>query len=80
MDLIGRKWMMKKGATFGAFVQEMRDFQEANKGAEGFEKEFEYLGRALDAYLEIQMAIGGYFGNKQYGLSLIHISEPTRPY
>ena len=59
---------MKKGAAFGGFVQEMRDFFEANKGAEGFEKEFENLGRALDAYTQIQMAIGGYFGNKQYGM------------
>jgi len=68
MDLIGRKWLMNKGATFGAFVQEMRDFFEANKGTAGFEKEFENLGRALDAYTQIQMAIGGYFGNKQYGM------------
>ncbi len=68
MDLIGRKWMLKKGAAFASFVQEMRDFFEANKGAEGFEKEFENLGKALDAYTEIQMAIGGYFGQKKYGM------------
>jgi hypothetical protein len=68
MDLVGRKWMMKKGAAFAAFLQEIRDFYEANKGAEGFEKEFANLGRALDAYTQIQMAIGGYFGQKKYGM------------
>lgn len=68
MDLIGRKWLMKKGAAFAAFIQEMRDFYEANKNAPGFEKEFANLGRALDAYAEIQAAIGGYFANKQYGM------------
>jgi alkylation response protein AidB-like acyl-CoA dehydrogenase len=68
LDLIGRKWLMKKGAAFAAFIQEIRDFYEANKDAAGFEKEFTNLGRALDAYTEIQMAIGGYFGNKQYGM------------
>lgn len=68
LDLIGRKWLLKKGAAFAGFVQEMRDFYEANKDTAGFEKEFANLGRALDAYTSIQMAIGGYFGNKQYGM------------
>ncbi|MFY9322803.1 MAG: acyl-CoA dehydrogenase [Syntrophomonadaceae bacterium] len=68
LDLIGRKWLMKKGAAFAAFIQNIRDFYEANKDAAGFEKELANLGRALDAYTEIQMAIGGYFGNKQYGM------------
>lgn len=68
LDLIGRKWLMKKGAAFAAFIQNIRDFYEANKDAAGFEKEFANLDRALDAYTEIQMAIGGYFGNKQYGM------------
>ncbi|MGE5389484.1 MAG: acyl-CoA dehydrogenase [Deltaproteobacteria bacterium] len=67
MDLVGRKWMLKKGAAFAAFLQEMRDFYDANKALEGFEREFEILGQALDAYTGIQMAIGGYFGQKKYG-------------
>jgi hypothetical protein len=65
LDLIGRKWLLKKGAAFAAFIQEMRDFYAANKDAaqaaqapEGgidltLGKEFENLGRALDAYSEI---------------------------
>ncbi len=80
LDLIGRKWLLKKGAAFAAFIQEMRDFYAANKDAaqaaqapEGgidltLGKEFENLGRALDAYSEIQMAIGGYFGQKKFGM------------
>lgn len=68
LDLIGRKWLMKKGAAFAAFIQEIRDFYEANKNTAGLEKEFANLGKALDAYTELQMAIGGYFGNKQYGM------------
>lgn len=79
LDLLGRKWMMGKGAVFAEFLQEMRDFQAANKDAEatkGIEgavdlslnKEFEILGEALDAYTQIQMAIAGYFGNNQISM------------
>lgn len=84
MDLIGRKWLMNKGTTFAAFIQEMRDFYEAHKddasteaaaSGEGvggsdlsLNREFAILGKALDAYTQIQMAIGNYFGQKQYGM------------
>ncbi len=68
MDLLGRKWTMKKGAAFAGFIQEMKDFYEANKAAEGFDKEFAVLGKALDAYGQIQKAIGGYFAGKQFGM------------
>lgn len=84
MDLIGRKWLLKKGAAFANFIQEMRDFYEANKDAalaaqapeSGIDltlgKEFANLGKALDAYTEIQMAIGGYFGQKKYGMMPVY--------
>lgn len=72
LDLIGRKWLMKKGTAFAAFLQEMRDFFEANKNTAGLEKEFANLGRALDAYTEIQMAIGGYFGNNQISMMPVY--------
>lgn len=82
MDLIGRKWLLKKGTVFAEFIQDIRNFYETNNGAaseaaasadgvegeEGFAGEFEILGKALDAYTEIQMAIGTYFGKKQYGM------------
>ncbi|MBO8158719.1 acyl-CoA dehydrogenase [Thermosyntropha sp.] len=68
MDLIGRKWTMKKGQPFASFIQEIRDFVEANKNTPGFEKEFANLEKALNAYGEIQMAVGQAFANKQFGL------------
>jgi alkylation response protein AidB-like acyl-CoA dehydrogenase len=68
LDLIGRKWLLRKGAAFAEFMQEMRDFCAANKANPEFEKEFAILERAINAYTEIQMAIGGYFGNKQFGM------------
>ncbi len=84
LDLIGRKWTMKKGATYGAFIQEMRDFYEANKDAAQAEeppeggidltlgKEFANLGRALDAYGEIQMAILTYFTSGRISLMPVY--------
>jgi len=85
MDLVGRKWTMEKGAVFAEFIKEMRDFYEANKGAVeaaasgdaaqpdlSLDKEFAILGRALDAYAQIQMAIGGYFAQKQISMMPLH--------
>ena len=63
LDFIGRKWTMKKGSVYAAWYQQVVDFYEANKNAEGFEKEFEKFGKAVQAIAEIQMAIGGYFGS-----------------
>ncbi len=79
LDLLGRKWMMGKGAVFAEFLQEMRDFCAANKDSDAVKevaasseaatvdlslsKEFDILEQALNAYTEIQMAIGGYFGS-----------------
>ncbi|CFY01425.1 Acyl-CoA dehydrogenase/oxidase C-terminal [Syntrophomonas zehnderi OL-4] len=81
MDLVGRKWMMGKGAVFAEFLQEMRDFCEAHKAtveaAAGGEaglpdlslgKEFAILERALESYSQLQMAIGGYMGQKKVGM------------
>lgn len=68
MDLIGRKWTMKKGAAFAAWLQDIRDFIKENENTPGFEREFANLERALNSYMEIQMTIGTYFGNKQYGM------------
>ncbi|MEN6348349.1 MAG: acyl-CoA dehydrogenase [Syntrophomonas sp.] len=68
MDLVGRKWGMKKGAAFAAFIQEMRDFCEANKNNPDFEKEFANLGQALTAYGDIQKAIAGYLAAKKFSM------------
>lgn len=85
MDLVGRKWLLRKGAAFAEFLQEMRDFYNANKESEAvkeiaaaieaqngpdlsLDKEFAILGQALDAYGEIQAAIGGYFAAQKIGM------------
>ncbi len=81
MDLVGRKWTMGKGAVFAEFIQEMKDFCAANKatveaaaaGDAGpidlsLNKEFDILVKALDAYGQMQMAIGGYLGQKKFGM------------
>lgn len=68
LDLVGRKWTMNKGATFGRFIKEMKDFYESNKGVEGFEKEFENLGRALEAYKTTQKTIMTYMAQKKFSM------------
>ncbi|OLN33560.1 acyl-CoA dehydrogenase [Desulfosporosinus metallidurans] len=60
MDLVGRKMNMKGGSVFGAWVQEMVDFYEANKSNEILGKEFANLGKALDAYKDMLKALAGY--------------------
>ncbi|TGE31663.1 acyl-CoA dehydrogenase [Desulfosporosinus sp. Sb-LF] len=60
LDLVGRKMNMKGGSIFGAWVQEIVDFYEANKGNEALNKEFANLGKALDAYKEMLKALAGY--------------------
>lgn len=68
LDLIGRKWTMKKGTVYANWFKQVQDFYEANKNAAGFEKEFEKFGKALNALAETQMAIGGYFGQGKIGM------------
>lgn len=60
MDLVGRKMNMKGGSVFKAWVQEMVDFYEADKGNEVLSKEFACLGKALQAYQEMLGALAGY--------------------
>jgi len=68
MDLVGRKWGMRKGASFAAFIQEMREFHEANKDNAEFAAEFAVLGQALDSYAKIQKAIFTYMGEKKISM------------
>ncbi len=58
LDLVGRKMNMKGGSVFGAWVQEMVDFCEANKDNPVFIKEFANLAKALDAYKAMLKALG----------------------
>ncbi|MEN6394323.1 MAG: acyl-CoA dehydrogenase, partial [Anaerolineaceae bacterium] len=68
MDLVGRKWTMKKGAAFAAFIAEMKDFCAANKENTDFAKEFANLESALSAYGKLQKAMGGYFADKKFSM------------
>ena len=69
MDLIGRKWSQNKGAIFASVLQEVDDFISARKDNAGeWQKEFEFLGRALDAYRRIQTMIAGYARSDKLGL------------
>ncbi len=72
MDLVGRKWGMKKGAAFAAFIQEMRDFASANAANAEFKNEFASLNAALDAYARIQKTMFTYMGEKQINMLPVH--------
>jgi len=65
MDLIGRKWGLEKGAVFAKWFKKIADFYEANKDAKGFAKEFAQLGKAVQAYPQIQGAILNWMKNKE---------------
>ncbi len=60
MDLVGRKWNMENGAVFARWMQDNKNFYEANKNVSGFEKEFGQLGKAIGAYEEIQKTMAEY--------------------
>jgi hypothetical protein len=63
MDLVGRKWMLGKGAVFADWLAEIEAFVVNNAAAAGFEREMEILKKAVDAYKEIQSTIAGYAMN-----------------
>lgn len=69
MDLLGRKWIMGKGAAFAGLLKEIDYFIKTHKDVTvGFEKEFANLGKALQSYRNLQQLIAGYMANKQFGL------------
>jgi hypothetical protein len=73
MDLIGRKWMQAKGTLFASILGEVDEFIATYKGNfEGMEQQMEHLEKALAAYREIQMTIGGYVGAGKIGLMAIY--------
>ena len=60
LDLLGRKWVLAKGAAFAAFLKSIEDFISANQGTAGLEKEFANLSKALTSYREIMATMGKY--------------------
>ncbi|MDO4540726.1 MAG: acyl-CoA dehydrogenase [Syntrophomonadaceae bacterium] len=68
LDFIGRKWTMKKGTVYAKFVQQIRDFHAANKDTAGFEREFELLGKGIEALDSMMMSVGGFMGSGKISL------------
>jgi len=69
MDLIGRKWMQKKGTLFASILAEIDEFLAKNKGKlKGLDQEMAHLEKALGAYRQIQMTIGKYVQSGKIGL------------
>jgi alkylation response protein AidB-like acyl-CoA dehydrogenase len=60
LDLVGRKMTMKKGSVFAAFIDEISQFYDARRSEELFAREFAHLGKALDAYRQIQKLLLGF--------------------
>lgn len=53
MDLVGRKFTMKKGTVLMGLIKLIEEFIEDNKNAEGFKKEFKMLKEAFTDYQAI---------------------------
>ncbi|MFZ5651581.1 MAG: acyl-CoA dehydrogenase [Bacillota bacterium] len=65
LGLIGRKWTVKNGEVFKAWMVELKQNIEAIKEAPGFEKEYAVLSEAYNAYRQIQkMAMAFYMEQK----------------
>lgn len=75
MDLIGRKWMMGKGAVFADWLAEIETFAVENADVQGFEKEMAIVKRAVATYRQIQMAIGGFVGNGQMSMMPLYATR-----
>lgn len=60
MDLIGRKFTMKKGKAFMNWLNEIGKFIEVNKNNAAFSKEFDMLSRAKQEYMSILQKLQEY--------------------
>jgi hypothetical protein len=63
MDLVGRKWVLEKGAVFARWLQNIQSFYDENFMAPGFAREFGQLQRALQAYREMRETVAGFAKN-----------------
>jgi alkylation response protein AidB-like acyl-CoA dehydrogenase len=60
LDLVGRKFTMKKGKVFKEWVTDINSFIEKNHGTIGFEQEFGILSGALADFLAIMQQVQKY--------------------
>lgn len=68
MDLIGRKWTVKNGELFGAWMKELKQTLESYKDRADFARENAILGEAYKAYRDIQKACMGFYMQQQFGM------------
>ena len=70
-DLIGRKMRMKDGGPFTAWLKDISDFIEANKGNAIFAKEMKNLAAAFAAAQEVKSIYDTWFANMDSKRQLI---------
>lgn len=78
MDLVGRKWMMGKGAVFASWLDEMAKFADDHAEFAGLEREMAILKDAVNAYREIQGAIGKYFADGKMQMMPLYATRILR--
>jgi len=62
-DLIGRKMRMKEGVPFAAWLQDIKNFIEANRNNTAFAKEMKNLADAFAAAEEVKTIYDGWFAD-----------------
>jgi len=66
MDLVGRKWTMKSGEIFRAWLTDIKKAIETFKERPDFAKECAILSEAYKAYRMIQKTFMGYYVDKKF--------------
>ena len=81
LDLVRRKFAMKKGGVIRRWLKEISDFIEENKGTNGFEREFELLQKSYSDFLCIMERFDEYARSGQnrmiplYCTRILHASS-----
>jgi len=70
LDLVGRKWSMKKGTVFAEWLADIDAFIEKNGNTPGFEREMGILADCLKAYKEARTFILTSFQEKPHLMPL----------
>lgn len=69
MDLIGRKWMLRKGTAFASMLQDIDELiKKQGEAVPELAREFKKLARALNAYRGIQVKVAGWSRQGRFNL------------
>ncbi len=68
MDLIARKWTMKNGEVFTAWMAELKQNIEAIKETPEFEKEYALLSEARNAYRQMQKTAMAFYMEQRFDM------------